>query len=238
MTAMRKKLLRTIPPILGFTLQFLVFGWIVFTPFFKLQREMDTHMQQLRDDQDIHAVLTQSLRQFDAAQIAMLQFRETNKHKFTEEALQCLVNACEGLEEVHDRSQGTFTKHYSGELLEEYKNFQTQYETDVRIGEELETHGNEKTAEVEQLRVQQREVRQKLDSMTGYAAISGEAVLEYSKGGLELSKSYLEIRIRSLSETVYICIWGIFAMFVIEAFFFCFAVAPMIYHLPEAEPQS
>jgi hypothetical protein len=235
---MRRKLLRTIQLILGFTLQFLVFGWIVFTPFFKLQREMDTHLQQLRNDQDIHTVLTQSLRQFDAAQIAMLRFRETNERKFTKEATQCLVNACKGMAEVHDRAQGTFTKHYSGELLEEYKDFQTHYETEVRIGEELEQLGTEKHEEAEQLRVQQREVRQKLDSMTGYAAISGEAVLEYSKGGLELSKSYLEIRIRSLSETVYICIWGIFAMFVIEAFFFCFAVAPMIYRSPEAEPQS
>ena len=237
---MHKKLLRTIPPIIGFTLQLVVFGWIVFAPFFTVQREMITHLQRLRDDQDIHVVLTQSLRQFDAAQIAMLRFRETNNRKFTGEATQCLVDACEGMAEVHDRAQGTFTKHYAGELLEKYKDFQTHYATNVRIDEELEQIGVEKQEEAEQLWVQQREVRQKLDEMADYAAISGETMLKYSKSGLELSKSFIEIRIRSLSQTVHICIWSIFAMFVIEAFFFCFVVAPMIRRPLESqsEPQT
>ena len=86
---MQENTSRTIPVIIGFFLCLMMMVAITTIAFHLLKRNMEVAME-LQNTNDMHVSLVQSFRQFDAAQIAMLRFRETNDQQFAQEVANLL----------------------------------------------------------------------------------------------------------------------------------------------------
>jgi len=175
---------RTLPVIVGFTLCLLVIGVIAFFAFYAITDGNTTSLR-LCDENSMFTWLVRSSRHFDAAQIAMLQFRETNDTTFKELTTERLLYAHNDAGGAQYLSYSKNIKEQAGRLMDLYKDFQTHFETDVRIGEELEQLEMNKIAEVEQLLDQQQDVRQRLGVIANEIARINEELLETSGERLE-----------------------------------------------------
>ena len=140
----------------------------------------------------IHVSLVQSLRQFDAAQIAMLRFRETNDQKFAQEAIERLKMASEETMRLRNYMRSQDVADQTRALVDMFLGFAKCCMMEIDVGEALKRIETENREETDALRREQQGVRQELDKIVDDIVKMSEALLDVISKRQEETKRYMD----------------------------------------------
>ncbi|MCL2710399.1 MAG: hypothetical protein FWE95_05925 [Planctomycetaceae bacterium] len=133
---MQDKPSRTTPVIAGFALCLLLMCVIAFTAFYAVQViERMTHEQSQAAESVV--LFGQVSQQFNAAQIAVLKFRETNERALEEPVALNIQVATEAAHEFSIRLHNPETKKLLMEQMESHQHFEAFFRKEVMLQEEI-----------------------------------------------------------------------------------------------------